>query len=209
MKKHSPNPNNAQEKNADEVSETEVQSQISNADRLDAIAEQLGFDALKDSNPAAFVKNWLNQFSGILGFGSGTNNLKQRGTNGNDNISAIGGAGRDKIKQIGRKGNDNLDAIGGKGIDRIIQRGGRGRDILHAMGNQGNDKIVQKGGRGRDELTALGGKGRDRIIQKGGRGKDTLVAKGGKGRDKIKQRGGRVRTLHSCAVRRIRQNFLL
>ena len=191
MKKHSPNPNNAQEKNNDEVSEAEVQSQISNADRLDMIAEQLGFDALKNSNPAAFVKDWLNQFSGILGFGSGNNNLRQRGSNGNDNISAVGGSGRDRIKQIGRKGNDNLDAIGGKGLDRIIQRGGRGRDVLNAMGNQGNDKIKQKGGRGRDELKAIGGQGRDRIVQKGGRGKDTIVAKGGKGNDKINQKGGR------------------
>ena len=145
MKKHSPNPNNAAEKNAEEVSEAEVQSQISNADKLDMIAEQLGFDALKDSNPASFVKDWLNQFSGILGFGSGTNNLRQRGTNGNDNISAVGGSGRDRIKQVGRRGNDNLDAIGGAGLDRIIQRGGRGKDVLNAMGNQGNDRIRQHG----------------------------------------------------------------
>ncbi|MAA79071.1 MAG: hypothetical protein CL916_07395, partial [Deltaproteobacteria bacterium] len=160
MKKQSPNPNNAQENNAVEVSESEVQSQISNADRLDTIAEQLGFDALQDSNPASFVMDWLNQFSGILGFGGERNNIHQKGSQGNDNISAMGGAGSNRIRQNGRRGDDNLDAIGGKGIDRIIQRGGRGKDVLNAMGNQGNDKITQKGGRGRDELKAIGGQGR-------------------------------------------------
>ena len=191
MKKHSPNPNNAQEKNAEEISEAEVQSAISNADRLDQIAEQIGFDALKDNNPAAFVKDWLNQFSSILGFGGGNSRINQRGTNGNDNINAAAGNGNDRIKQRGRRGNDVLNAVGGAGLDRIIQRGGRGRDVLNAVAGHGNDKIKQHGGRGRDELKAVGGTGRDRIVQRGGRGKDKLHAKGGRGKDRIKQKGGR------------------
>ena len=114
MKKHIPNPNNEQNLRSERVSDTEVQSQISNADRLDQIAEQLGFDALKDSTPVAFVRDWINQFSGMFGFGSATNNIRQHGSDSSDNLSANGGLNKNNVLQSGRKGHDHLDVIGGK-----------------------------------------------------------------------------------------------
>jgi hypothetical protein len=187
------NSNAGGEQAQEEVAEAEVQSVISNADRLEQIAEQLGFDAIKESNPARFVRDWLNQFSGFFGLEGGNDRIRQNGGRGNDQLNAEGRNGNDRIRQNGRAGNDQLNAIGGAGIDRIVQRGGRGKDILKAIGNSGNDKLIQKGGKGNDKLKAIGGRGNDRITQKGGRGRDTLKAKGGKGNDRIKQKGGRGR----------------
>jgi hypothetical protein len=184
------NPNTSEEQAQEEVSNSEVQSVISNADRLEQIAEQLGFDSIKDSDPIGFVRDWVNQFSGFFGLGRGNDRIIQNGGPGQDSLNANGRNGTNRIRQRGRRGNDTLNANGGAGVDRIKQQGGRGKDVLKAIGNSGNDRIKQSGGKGRDKLNALGGRGNDRITQRGGRGKDHLIANGGRGKDRVKQKGG-------------------
>gem|GEM_PF-2856762 len=181
-------PNNSTSNSENEVETSEVQSLISNTEKLRQIADRLGFDAIADSEPTLFIRDWLNQF---FGFGSAQSNISQKGNSGDNSLNAWGSNGKDRIKQKGRGGNDTLRAVAGPAADRIIQRGGNGKDVLKAMAGGGNDKIKQSGGKGSDELKAFGGKGNDRITQKGKRGNDRIKAKGGKGNDKIKQKGGK------------------
>ena len=95
------NPQNRNTAEQNEVEENEVQSIISNTERLQQIAETLGFDAIADSEPALFVRDWLNQF---MGFGDGRASIVQKGGNGADNLNARGTKGKDRIRQKGKKG---------------------------------------------------------------------------------------------------------
>ena len=182
-----PNSDGVGKQEQEDVSEAEVQNVISNTEKLEQIAQLLGFDGENAKNSAGFVQNWLNQISAF----GGNSKISQKGDNGDNSLNAVAGSGNDRIAQNGGRGNDEINAFGGAGIDRIIQRGGSGKDVLNAMGGAGNDRISQHGGKGDDKLTALGGEGNDRIVQKGGNGKDVIVGNGGKGDDKIKQKGGR------------------
>jgi hypothetical protein len=114
--------------------------------------------------------------------------------------------GRASTLSVGTDGADNLHAVGG--ANRIF--GGRGGDTIHAgsaddtvYGGDGNDTLgagggsdVLIGGRGDDHLTGghgrrdmlVGGPGRDRLS--GGAGHDNIDARDGTGDDTVTCGGG-------------------
>ena len=164
---------NPQNHNAgqNEIEENEVQSIISNTERLQQIAETLGFDAIAESEPAIFVRDWLNQF---MGFGEGQAGIAQKGNNGTGNLNTQGNA---------------LNSIVGP-ADSIIQSGGGAKDVLNAISESVNNKINQGGGKGNKKPKAIGGKGSDGSVQRGQKNNDKIKARAGKGLENIKQSDG-------------------